>query len=119
MPKCTHCFEWTSIAPCEHCGAPLPPEAMRTEQQIAEDVLDRIRGGPRTNMKALANTCEMSYDDLMKKLTDIAEGRDDYIGIGVDTPDYNPQDMWAWFELITGIVVDYNIRKDNVFSCAC
>lgn len=117
--KCTNCFEWSTTRPCEHCGAPIPSEPTKNELQIAEDVYDRLRGGPRAKMKALANECQMPYEELMRKLKEIVEGDEDAINLSFDSPNYHPQDMWGWYELITGEVVSHETRQSWVFNCAC
>jgi hypothetical protein len=117
--KCTNCFEWSMTRPCEHCGASMPDEPPKTEEQIADKVFDRLRGSPKKKMAALANNYQMSYDDLMQKLKEYVEsdgGEGIYLDVDID---YGTEgDMWMWYELITGEVVPHKLR-DNPFSCSC
>ncbi len=118
--KCTNCYEWSDVKPCDSCGAPIPDEAPpRTDEEKHEAVLDRLRGGPRERMKALASECEMDYKDLMRQLRNYVESDGNgVIALGVDTPYEDVPRMWDDYELITGTVVPESCR-DTPFTCAC
>ena len=118
--KCKNCFEWSDIAPCEHCGALQPPPWVpTTEEQIKEEVLDRLRGGPKTRLRNLAAELELSYEDMMENLTAYVDGDDNNIRLGTDIPyEVVNSDIWSWYELVTGRKVPFAKRK-NPFSCSC
>lgn len=84
-----------------------------------DEVIDRLRGGPRQKMNDLAQEIDMSYDDLMNQLHQyIKSNGSEGIFLGVDIPYDDVSDMWGWYELITRTVVPTSIRE-NPFSCSC
>jgi hypothetical protein len=117
--RCHHCFEWSYTKPCDSCGAPITDYTNpTTPEEIAAEVHDRLRGGPKRKMREFASSIELDFEDLMQRLHAYVDGDDDGIHLGVDTPYDEVPEMWDWFELITGKAVPAS-RRDNPFSCSC
>lgn len=93
-------------------GRPDDPEL-----RAANEVLDRMRGGPKAKLRTMAEMAGMNYANLME---DLAE----FIRSGGATSIKNPTDMWdeedVWvcYELITGCVVPPSCRHDPFQCCA-
>lgn len=84
---------------------------------------NELLGNPssRSFMETLAADCHMSFDALMNALTEVATGAEEYISLGIDTPDtaYDST-MWDHYERLTGKIVPYSIKRAGApFSCAC
>jgi hypothetical protein len=95
---------------------PNPPFIPSTPEEIRDEVLDRLRGGPRKYLRELADEFEMSYADFIEHLRMYSNQEIDYIGLGFDTPGYDMQRMWDSYELVTGDVAKV---RDYPFSCSC
>ncbi len=99
--------------------SPMPEEFTPEELAKRDQVLDRIRGGPKQRLQDLAQVCEMSYEQLMEKLDGLVDGTGDGIHLGFDTPDYDSAQVWADYELITKKVVSQDAKDSWLISCAC
>lgn len=116
--KCLNCYEWSyETFTCPYCESAKPEIKPKTEQETTDEVLDRLRGGPKHNLRKLASECEMSYEDLMNELDNYVNGYGDRIHLGVDSPSVD-NEMWDWYELVTGRVVPAH-KRNFPFSCSC
>lgn len=91
-----------------------------TPEEVAEEVADRLRGGPRKKIRETAADFGMSYDDLMYHCEKYLNSGGDYYASeggrfeGMSLPD----EFWSWYELVTGRHVPANMRY-SFFSCSC
>lgn len=116
--KCGHCFEITTVSPCEHCGRPI---RTRAPEEARDFVLDRMRGGPRSRLQDIADEAGLSLDELldgMKRFVTGDQSWQDMIRLGVDSPDVDLQRFWDDFELVTGTPVPPD-KRNSPFTCAC
>lgn len=93
----------------------------KEEQKLVDDVVDRLQGGPRLRMEELARTMHMTYPKMMRELKNVAESTSkfgEWITLNFDTPEYDHDQMWADYELITGEVVPA-ANRGSAFSCSC
>jgi hypothetical protein len=77
-------------------------------------------------LEGFAAQCELTYDRLLEKLENAHKGTDDSprmwsrMHIGIDTPDYNPEEVWENYELATGIKISGDFdRYERFIYCSC
>lgn len=100
----------------------MPPDyTPKTDEEIADAVLDRLRGGPKARLRAFATEVELSYEELLDRMQQFIEcdGNDVTIHLGFDTPDYDHGLLWDAYELVTGTKVPSDIRAGYMVGCAC
>jgi uncharacterized protein (TIGR02996 family) len=60
-----------------------------------------------------------TYEQFMEKLEDIRTGGAGDISIGYTDPDYDPEEMWNDYEIITGKSMESSKRSWDIFTCSC
>jgi hypothetical protein len=95
-----------------------PEPQPQTEEEIAEDVADRLRGGPKRKIREWAESIGLSYEEVIQGAHGFLD-HDDYISEGGRFEGVSlPTDFWDWFELATGRPVLAN-ERGHFFSCSC
>lgn len=83
-----------------------------------EEVLDRIRGGPRARLQEFCADYNMEYVWLMELMLAIAEGRKGREDVHLPFESDTLQDLWPDFEMVTGVTVSLEVRN-AYFHCSC
>lgn len=109
----TELLEWA-----KELGHKEPEVKPLTPEEIRDEMVDRIRGGPKAYLKELAESFEMTYDEFISNLTEYAQGFSSAVGLNFDIPSFDVDRMWDSFELVTKIAVPAD-RRDSPFSCSC
>jgi len=94
------------------------------EHPVFKAVEEKITNQVKIDKKAseiylinFAGALGLTCSNLIRRMTSILGGEEDWIHLNFDIPDYDPVEAWMHFEIITGLNVEN--KNKNFISCAC
>lgn len=90
----------------------------KTDEEIADDVADRMRGSPKRRLRAFAEDLGWTLEQLMENLDGYVNSHGAEWIIDGARFEGTHFDLWDEYELVSGKVVPADIRW-SPFSCSC